>query len=72
MSHISKVPTCSIELLFCLLLAAAADADSFTQGSLSLNNNIEGKVGQVGLFVHEQNIRAVPLIPISYKPNCHF
>lgn len=70
MSHISKVPTCSIELLFCLLLAAATNLIRLL--SLSLNNNTSGKVGQVGLFVHEQNIRAVPLKPISYQPNCHF
>lgn len=68
MSHISKVPTCIIELLF--LLAAAADLTRLL--NLLLNNNTLGKVGQVGLFVHEQNIRAVPFIPASYKPNCHF
>lgn len=36
MSHISKVLTCSIELFFCLLLAAAADLTRLL--SLSLNN----------------------------------
>lgn len=65
MSHISKVPTCIIELLFCLLLLTRLL-------NLSLNINTSDKVGQVCLSVHEQNIRAVPFIPISYKPNCHF
>lgn len=38
MLHISKVLTCSIELLFCLLHAAAA-ADPTRLLNLSLNNN---------------------------------